>query len=237
MDGDGDGRRATILAEMLGGDREVSARDLVGRVCRFSVARLDLSSCALLLMSGADSVETLASAGPQSGEVADLQFSLGEGPCLEAHNSGLPVLVPDLTVAGSRWPAFASAASAIGVRAEFSLPLQVGTAGLGTLDMSRSEPGMLADDEFTDALVAADIATDALLTLQDMDGSAELTELLTTGGTDRLVVHQATGILSVKLDLGVSDALARLRAHAFRTGRPLHEIASNVVNRQVDFDG
>jgi GAF domain-containing protein len=231
-----DGRRAAILAEMLGSDRDVSARDMVGRVCRFSVDRLDLSGCALLLIAGADVVETLAIAGPQSGEIADLQFSLAEGPCLEAHRSGLPVLVPDLSTEHLRWPAFAPAAADLGVRAEFSLPLVVGAAGLGTLDMSRNEPGMLADDELSDALVAADIATDALLILQDSDDSDELAKLLEADGTDRLIVHQATGVLSVKLDVSPSDALASLRARAFRTGRPLHEIATDVVNRRVDID-
>ena len=187
-------------------------------------------------IAGADVVETLAIAGPQSAEIADLQFSLAEGPCLEAYRSGLPVLVPDLSTEHRRWPAFVPAAAGLGVRAEFSLPLMVGAAGLGTLDMSRNEPGMLADDELTDALVAADIATDALLILQDSDDEDELARLIEADGTDRLIVHQATGVLSVKLDVSPSDALASLRARAFRAGRPLHEIATDVVNRRVDID-
>jgi hypothetical protein len=221
---------------MLGSDREVSARDMVGRVCRFSVERLDLSGCALLLIANADVVETLATAGPQSGQIADLQFSLAEGPCLEAHRSGLPVFVPDLSREHLRWPAFAPAAAALGVRAEFSLPLQVGMAGLGTLDMSRDEPGMLADDEISDALVAADIATDALLVMQDADSLSEVAELFRADGTDRLVVHQAAGVLSVRLGLAPADALASLRAYAFRTDRPIHEVATDVVNRRVNID-
>jgi len=230
---DGSERRATILAEMLGPDRRMSPRDMVDLVCRFSVERLELAGCALLLIGGADAVETLSKAGPQSGDLADLQFSLGEGPCLEAHRSGLPVLVPDLTAESSRWPAFAPEAAALGVHAEFSLPLRVGAAALGTLDMSRLEPGMLADDDLTDALVTADIATDALLSLQD--GPGELTRLL-EGGTDRLVVHHATGILSVRMNVTTSDALARLRAYAFRTGRSIQDVATEVVNRRVMFD-
>ena len=229
-------RRAVLLAEMLGSNRSLSARDMVGRVCSFAVDRLNVSGCALLLIVGADVVETIASAGPQSQQIADLQFSLGEGPCIEAHRSGHPVLVPDLSVESLRWPAFAPAASGLGVLAEFSLPLQVGAASLGTLDMSRSQTGMLASAELTDALVAADIATDALLILQDLDSSAELTRLLETDGTDRLIVHQAAGMLSVRMDVNPVDALAWLRARAFRAGRPLHEIATDVVNRQVDVD-
>ncbi len=231
-----EGRRAVLLTEMLGSDRSLSAREMVGRVCSFAVDKLSVSGCAVLLIVGADVVETFASAGPQSQQIADLQFTLGEGPCIEAHRSGYPVLVPDLSAESLRWPAFAPAAVDLGVRAEFSLPLQVGAASLGTLDMSGSRTGMLANTELTDALVAADIATDALLILQDLDGSTELERLLETDGTNRLVVHQATGMLAVRLDVKPSDALAWLRARAFRTGRALHEIARAVVDRRVDID-
>lgn len=233
---DSNGHRASLLAELMGSDQSVSARELVERVCSFAVDRLGLSGCALLLIADDDLMETLASAGPQGGQIADLQFGLAEGPCLEAHRSGSPVLVADLTVEDLRWPAFAPAASDLGVRAEFSLPLQVGAVGLGTLDMSRAEPGALADDEYGDALAAADIATDALLALHGGDDSAELARLLGSSGSARVIVHQATGILSVKLDINPSDALAWLRARAFRAGLSLDEIASDVVDRRVDLD-
>jgi hypothetical protein len=86
--------------------------------------------------------------------------------------------------------------------------------------MSREQPGMLAHDELADALVVADIATDALLILQDTAGRAELTSLTETDETDRRIVHQASGVLSVRLNVRPSDAVARLRAHAFQVGRP-----------------
>lgn len=226
-----------MLTELVGSDHSVSAHDLVGRVCSYAVDRLSLSGCALLLMAGADVVETLAAAGPQSGQISDLQFSLAEGPCLDTHRTGRAVLVPDLAVESARWPMFAPAATALGVRAEFSLPLQVGASNMGTLDMSRRRPGMLEPGQLTDAIVAADIATDALLTLQATGDSTELSDLLgADDGADRLVVHQATGMLSVRLDVTPSDALARLRAIAYRTGCSLFEIATEVVNRRLTID-
>jgi len=96
--------------------------------------------------------------------VTGLQVELGEGPCLQAHTSGIPVLLPDLAAEpANRWPAFAAAALAAGVHAEFSLPLTVGPGGIGTLDLCRDRPGMLSDEHLADALVAADIARDAVL--------------------------------------------------------------------------
>jgi len=38
-------------------------------------------------------------------------------------------------------------------------------------------------------------------------------------------VHQATGIVSVQLGVGLDEAFVRLRGHAFAEGRVLREIA------------
>ena len=101
-----------------------------------------LSGCALVLMSGAESASVLAGAGRHARTVTGLQMELGEGPCLQAYASGVPVLLPDLAAEkANRWPAFAAAALAVGVQAEFSLPLSVRPGGIGTLDLCRDTAG------------------------------------------------------------------------------------------------
>jgi AmiR/NasT family two-component response regulator len=60
--------------------------------------------------------------------------------------------------------------------------------------------------------------------------------LLDLGGADRIVVYQATGMIAAQLDDTTSNALARLRAAAFAAGRPMHDIAQDVVDRRVRFD-
>jgi hypothetical protein len=179
----------------------------------------------------------LAEAGPHARTVTGLQMELGEGPCLHAHAHGIPVLLPDLSAeSASRWPAFAAAALAAGVHAEFSLPLTVGPGGIGTLDLCRDRTGMLSDEHMADALVAADIARDAVLYRQYAPGGPGLPELLATAGTDRIVIHQATGMIAAQLDDTIANALARLRAAAFASGRPMDDLARDVVERRVRFD-
>ncbi len=228
-------RRRRILTEIGAVGGQTPADDVVQGVCRFAVDSLNLSGCALLLLSQDSTLDVLADAGRHAGSVADLQFSLGEGPCLEACRSGNPVFATDLATFSGRWPMFSAAATDLGVRAEFSLPLQVGPVGLGTLDLSRDEPGMLGDDDLADALVAADIATDALLVLQRRAPGTDLAVLLEPAGIDRLVVHQATGMVSVQLDVSMTDALAALRAAAFRSEQSMCEVAIDVVERKVSF--
>ena len=147
------------------------------------------------------------------------------------------MLLPDLRAENAnRWPTFASAALAVGVRAEFSLPLTVGPAGIGTFDLCRDRPGMLSDEHLADALVAADIARDAVLYQPYASGGPAVPELLATAGTDRIVIHQATGMIAAQLDDTVANAQARLRAAAFANGRSMYDVAQDVVQRRVRFD-
>jgi hypothetical protein len=231
------GRRARIMAAVIGKGTAAGAGELITRLCRFAVDEMALSGCALVLMPGRESASMLAGAGRHASAVTGLQMDLGEGPCLQACASGVPVFMPDLAAENAnRWPAFAAAALAVGVHAEFSLPLTVGPGGIGTLDLCRDRPGMLSEEHLADALVAADIARDALLYQQYTPGDTGLAELLDTGGTDRIVIHQATGMIAAQLNDTTSNALARLRAAAFASGRPMHDLAQDVVERRVRFD-
>jgi GAF domain len=231
-----DERRARIMAAVTVRDATTGVRELMHRLCRFAVDEMALSGCALVLMSGAEST-VLAGAGRHARTVTGLQMELGEGPCLQAHASGVPVFLPDLSAENAnRWPTFAAAALAVGVQAEFSLPLIVRPGGIGTLDLCRDRPGMLSDEQLADALIAADIARDAVLYQQYAPGGPDLAELLATVGTDRIVIHQATGMIAAQLDDTTSNALARLRAAAFASGRSIYEIAQDVVERRVRFD-
>jgi hypothetical protein len=225
------------MAAVTGEDAAEGAEGLVQRLCRFAVEEMALSGCALVLMSGVESASVLAGAGRHARTVTGLQMELGEGPCLHAHAHGIPVLLPDLSAqSAGRWPAFAAAALAAGVHAEFSLPLTVGPGGIGTFDLSRDRTGMLSDEHLADALVAADIARDAVLYRQYTPGGPGLPELVAAAGTDRIVIHQATGMIAAQLEESVANALARLRAAAFAAGRPMEDLARDVVARRVRFD-
>jgi diguanylate cyclase (GGDEF)-like protein len=87
----------------------------------------------------------------------ELQTELGEGPCLGAYASRLPVLVGDLHH-DDRFPLFGSRAVAIGLRAVFTFPLRHGSTCLGALDLYRDAPGELTGKESASAQTLADVA-------------------------------------------------------------------------------
>ena len=60
-----------------------------------------------------------ATDGPAS-TMEELQFTLGEGPCVDASVGGRPVLQPELRKTGpSRWPGFGPAAVDAGIEAMY----------------------------------------------------------------------------------------------------------------------
>lgn len=214
------------------GDREVARR-----ICRACVDGLDIDGAAMSLLTLSESRETLWATDPTAELLEDLQFSLNEGACMEAAATGSPVLVADLHHATetARWPVFAAAVTEQTlVAALFALPLQWGAVNLGVLDMYRVTPGALTDAQRRDALSAVDTAALILLGQRTGDGGGQGGWLDQAVG-NRAEVHQATGMVLAQLGIGPTDALARLRAHAFGEGRLLVDVARDVVERRLVF--
>ena len=220
------------------GDRHGVA-GMLRRLCSAAERALSASGAGVSVLAGGDGMRGVAAVSEPAYEpLEELQFSLGEGPCLDAFASRQPVLVPDLSDgAMGRWPGYAPALHDNGVRAVFAFPLQIGAARLGALDVFRGEVGSLTADQFRDALTFADVAVTTLL-----DGQAEAAPGSAADGLDDEVVgqraelFQAQGMVAVQLGISLVDALARLRAYAYAEDRALGDVARDVVARRVSFD-
>ena len=155
---------------------------------------------------------------------------------MDAYRLGQPVFEPDLRRAGvTRWPAFADPAVQGGARAVFGFPMSVGSVRLGALNLYRDRPGPLTIDQQTDAAIVAAAAGSAVITMQTGAEPGTLGAELEAGSNLRLVVHQATGVVAEQLGITVTEALIRLRAHAFTQNRTLSDIAHDVVAGSLRF--
>lgn len=222
-----------ILAEVLA---EVGDA-LPEHLCRACAMSVPVSGVGLALMTPTGHAGTITATDGPASIMEDLQATLGEGPCLDASNDGQPVLQSDLAATGpARWPGFTAAALDAGVAAVFAFPLQVGAIRLGVLDLYRDTPGSLDRPQLAEALAFAEAATTILLSLQDKVTPREpLHPRLAEAIESRREIHQATGMISVQAGVGLTDALLRLRAHAFSSERPLIEVAKDVVGRRLRF--
>ena len=228
----GSERRLRILAELRDGEGHNGSR----RLCEVSAAVIGMSGAGIMLMTDDVPRGKACATDGVSALIEDLQYTLGEGPCVDAYHQQSPVLEPDLASPTTpRWLGFAGPVVAAGARAVFGFPLQTGSVRLGALNLYRSEPGPLSDDQHADALVMADVAAQALLAMQADAPPGQLAAALEAGSDFQHVVHQAAGMVSIQLDVSIAQALVRLRAHAFGNDRPLTAVAQDVVARRLRF--
>lgn len=222
------------LLREAGGD--VRARPQ--RIAELCVQQLDVTGAGISLVSDTGHRGVVCATDDVSRRIEDLQITLGEGPCIDTVRTGAPVLVADLhdraDLAAWRWPTFMAAAAEAGVRAVFAFPLRIGAIGLGALDMYRNRPGTFDDDQMSAALLGAEAAAVALLGLET-SADGVLADGHDAGINYQAQVHQATGMVMMQLDATVEQAFLLLRARAFSTGRPLIEVAGDVIERRVRF--
>ncbi len=196
-----------------------------------------MTGAGIMLMSGDVPAGSVCTTNTASAVIEQLQYDLGEGPCVDAFRQDRPVSEPDLADAAVlRWPAFSGPALDAGVRAVFGFPLQVGAVRLGAMNLYRDRPGVLAGEQHADALVMADVAAQAVLILQAHAPPGELAAELEANADFQYSVHQASGMVAAQLDISVTHALIRLRAHAYGNDRTLTDVAADVIAGSLRFD-
>ncbi len=231
--------RRDLGAAMSGAGSALAAAD---QLCLACVELLEVDGASVSLVHGGASQGTFGSSGELSRRLDALQFTFGEGPCLDAVRERLPVLAADLAdPVEQRWPAFRGAVLESGVKAVFAIPVAIASSPIGALDLFRNSSGYLTDKAMTGGMLAAELAALPLLDLmtadvdwdaagQSEDGWRQLASL------ERVEVYQATGMIMAALDLPATDALVRLRAHAFAYGMTASEAAWAVVERRLSLD-
>jgi hypothetical protein len=223
------------LLEILGLIRE--AGDSTGgttRLCEVCAEVVELTGAGIMLMSGDIPRGSVCSSDAVSTLIEDLQYTLGQGPCVEAYEHDRPVYEPDLRADGAaRWATFTPPVVEAGVGAVFGFPLQVGTVRLGALNLYRDRPGPLTDAQHADALILAGVAARSVLAMQAKAPPGAIGPELEEGADLRFVVHQASGMVAAQIEVSVAEALIRLRAHAFANDRRLADVAADVVARRL----
>ncbi len=205
-------------------------------ICRVCCDLLPVSIASVVLM-GEHEVEGITGASDAlAAGVQNEEFTLGEGPVTDVRRRGRPVVVSNLRDATSDWPQFGPAVERLGLRALYAVPLRIGSVDLGVLVLGCVAPRAVPRQELADSLLLGDQIGRLVLDLQAVVASDSLAWAL--GASDpRTVVHQATGMVAAQLNVGVAEALVRLRANAFATDRPIDRVANEVVAGLRRFEG
>ena len=212
------------------------------RLCAACVELFDVDAAAIsLIFDGANTGTLGASSGPAR-LYDELQFTLGEGPCLDSVAQRAPVLVTDLAdQTDSRWPAYAPAMLSHQISSVFAMPVVLAGEYVGALDLYCERTSTLAAGDLAGALVAAELAQMPLLDLLAEDLQAAIdsgdgdtwTELHTLS---RVEVSQATGMLVAQLGVEATEALVRLRAYAYAANRSATAVARDILDHGLRLD-
>jgi hypothetical protein len=223
-------RLRQILAALADGGDAWSS----GRICAACPMIVGVKGAGVMLMSGDIPSGSLCTTDEVSHLIEELQYILGEGPCVDAYLQNAVVTEPDLAdPVTRRWPAFTPSAVQAGVRAVFGFPLRVGSVRLGALNLYRDVPGPLTGEQHADALVVADVAARWVLEAQAGAPPDTVAAELEVGAEFHFAVHNAAGIISVQESISVTEALIRLRAYAFSADRLLADVARDVIARTL----
>jgi hypothetical protein len=205
-------------------------------ICQLCAQQLGVSGAGISMVTTTGNWGVVCATDEVSARIEDLQFTLGEGVCVEAVKAGVPVMVDDLHEPGDaaveRWPAFMEGASAAGARAVFALPLLIGSINVGALDLYRDLPGSLTAGQLSAALTAADAAAVALLQL-GTGYASPFADDTDSRAAYQMQVHQASGMVKIQAGVTIDEAFLILRAHAFATGRSVADVAKDVVERRL----
>jgi hypothetical protein len=210
-------------------------------VCVAAVQALPVTGAWVMVQAGAGVNHVMGVTDETSEDLAELQVTLGEGPCPDVLSSGSLVLISDLAdgEAARRWPGFTPQARELSVAAIFVLPLRIGAIRAGTLGLYRGKPGPLSNGSLGDALILADAATMVLLESQRTDGAGSGQGSRGPGGQPpdlaqhRAEIDQATGMVSAQLGVAIGEAFVRLRAYAYAQDRRLGDVARDIVARRL----
>ena len=227
-----------LIADQAGpAGRPGNVADQLRRICGAAAQALSASGTGISVMTSAGTRGFAVASDAASERLEELQFTLGEGPCIEAMASSSPVLVADVDDgAASRWPMYASAVAQQGVRAVFAFPLQTHAVSLGVMDVFRTRAGRMTREDVDQSVTFAAIAQTTMLEGQQEAADGAGPKGFDDASARRPELFQAQGMIMVQIGVSLDEALLRLRAHAYAEGRPLADVARDVVNRRLRFD-
>ncbi|MFC9896089.1 ANTAR domain-containing protein [Nocardia sp. NPDC127579] len=216
------------MTERFGSALRLGGGD-ISAACQACVQVLPVRGAAILIGERHLGLWPWSVTGDNAARIEGLQAVAGAGPAVYAHATGIPVPLPDVTTPCPRWPEFAAAVTRESITgAMVSIPLRLGMARLGTLDLFDPDPGMPAPSTIAAARRIAALVTAELVSAQSARAPGWLTPPPAS-----VSIHQAAGMVIAHLNVGAADAYARLRALAARQGLTLSEVAERIIARRL----
>ncbi|CCQ13548.1 putative uncharacterized protein [Rhodococcus sp. AW25M09] len=206
----------------------MSLKETLAHVAEFAVRAIPGADGAGLTLLHPDLPATIVASADFVGVVDDIQYGLGQGPCITAAAEGITVRSGSLDV-DPQWPDFGPRVGRLGVHSVLSLPLMTKSTVLGAMNVYAHRP-----DAFDDraAELGELFAVPAAISVQNaraLDSAVKLTEQLEKALGSRAVIDQAIGILISRTGCSDAEGYDKLRSISHAEHKKIAVIAQSMV--------
>ena len=161
-------------------------------------------------------------------EIDAAQYSVGDGPCLDAFRNGRENLV-DFSEAEQRWPAFIEACDPGDVQTLLALPLESGGRRFGALNLYAYAPHAFDHTDLVVVRMAARRAADAVAAAVALVGARAVAGQMEQAMASRAVIEQAKGVIMARHGITETAAFELLRQQSQEQNLKLRVLASQLV--------
>jgi GAF domain-containing protein len=238
--GSGDEQRAaedTDLQDSLSGLAQLGSsrlglEDLLTRVATYAVQAIPGADGAGLTLLENDRASTIVATATFVTQVDDIQYALGQGPCISAAAEAVTMMSGSLG-SDPRWTRFGGRVARLGVHSVVSLPLITPDGVVGAMNVYAHAKNVFDDRAAELGEIFALPAAIAVQNAHVLAQARRLAERLQVALETRGVIDRAIGIMMSRSGGTESDAMERLRTLSQHEHRKLIEVARQVVDEAV----
>jgi len=209
--------------------------DTVGtlsRLCADCAEVAGATTVGILLAGPMGQLEVMAASSHKAEELDLYELQAGQGPCIDAYHSGASVSCSSAQQVITRWPAFGAHAAAAGVQAVEACPLRWRGLAIGAINVFFTSPGSLVEEERQVVQAFADIATVAVIQI-NQPVARELADVTRGALATRAVIEQAKGVVAAQTGLSTAAAFDRLLVMSDDSGTPLEPLAREIIDTAI----
>jgi GAF domain-containing protein len=208
------------MSQLINSPHDVDAQlELLAQMARASMPEIDHAGISIAYRDGR--VETKAATGDLVRDLDELQYSLGEGPCLHAINDE-PVVKVEYAKHDPRWPEFIPRAAAHGLRSQLGVRLYVDENERGGLNLYSTSSDTIDPESEHFAEVIASHVAQAL-------GRVRVQEKMSNALSSCRTIGTAIGIVMERYQLDPDRAFIYLARVASESETKLRKVAAQLV--------
>ena len=220
----------TGLSGLLTGHRPL--QETLVHIAEFAVRAIPGAEGAGLTMLEDDRPQTVVASAEFVHAVDDVQYVLGEGPCLLAVETGHTQTSGSLG-GEPRWPRFGPRVGRMGVHSVLSLPLLLPDRVVGALNVYAHAKNAFGADALRIGELFARPAAVSVHNAHILAESQRLAQQLSVALTSRAVIDQALGVIMSRTGATAEEAFGRLRAMSQSQHVKVSEVSRVLVDQAV----